>query len=64
MKREKEMTTQVKQDITKVDLTGLNTSQKIRLLHSQGFSRGDISRFLEKRYQHVRNVLVTPIKGN
>ena len=57
------MTTQTKQDITKVDLAGLNTSQKIRKLHSEGYSRGDIARFLEKRYQHVRNVLVTPVKN-
>jgi hypothetical protein len=50
-------------DITTVNLEGLNTSQKIRHLHSLGFTRGQIAKFLEKRYQHVRNVLVTPIKG-
>lgn len=42
-------------------------SAQIRYLNSQGFSRGDISRILSKyygkevRYQHVRNVLITPI---
>ena len=33
-------------------------SGKIRFLHKKDFSRGDISRILNKRYQHVRNVLV------
>ena len=32
-------------------------SDKIRSLSSEGYSRSDISRFLGKRYQHVRNVL-------
>lgn len=38
------------------------TSAKIRYLASEGFSRGDISRKLGIRYQHVRNVLITPLK--
>lgn len=33
------------------------TSDKIRYLNSKGFSRGSISKILNKRYQHVRNVL-------
>ena len=37
-------------------------SSKIRLLDSQGFSRSEISRHMKIRYQHVRNVLITPIK--
>ena len=40
-----------------------SVSNAIRILHSQGVSRGDISRKLGKRYQHVRNVLITPIKN-
>lgn len=40
----------------------LNVSQKIRSLHSIGVSRSTISKVLEKRYQHVRNVLITPLK--
>lgn len=45
-------------------LSTLNTtSSKIRFLNEQGFSRGDIARTLNKRYQHVRNVLVQPLKG-
>lgn len=39
------------------------TSSKIRLLHQNEFSRGDISRILKIRYQHVRNVLITPLKN-
>lgn len=33
-------------------------SDKIRALNAAGVSRADIARFLGKRYQHVRNVLV------
>jgi AbrB family looped-hinge helix DNA binding protein len=33
---------------------------KIRKLAAAGVTRADIARFLEIRYQHVRNVLVTP----
>jgi bifunctional DNA-binding transcriptional regulator/antitoxin component of YhaV-PrlF toxin-antitoxin module len=35
-------------------------SDKIRALDEAGFERADIARFLDKRYQHVRNVLVAP----
>ncbi len=31
---------------------------KIRALHAQGYRRSDIARFLNIRYQHVRNVVV------
>lgn len=41
----------------------LNTSQKIRALHAAGIDRSTIAILLNKRYQHVRNVLITPIKG-
>jgi hypothetical protein len=37
-------------------------SAAIRALAADGMSKGDISRFLEIRFQHVRNVLVTPLK--
>jgi len=37
-------------------------SAKIRAMAADGMSRGDIARALEIRYQHVRNVLVTPVK--
>jgi len=38
-------------------------SAKIRFLDSLEMSRGDISRYLNIRYQHVRNVLITPVKN-
>ena len=37
------------------------TSARIRYLAAQEMSRGDISRVLNIRYQHVRNVLITPV---
>lgn len=37
------------------------TSAKIRYLTKEGYDRGDVARILGKRYQHVRNVLVTPL---
>lgn len=39
------------------------TSSKIRFLDKKEYSRGDISRILQKRYQHVRNVLITPLSN-
>jgi hypothetical protein len=41
----------------------VSTSAKIRYLSSAGFDRGDIARMTGKRYQHVRNVLITPLKS-
>lgn len=38
------------------------TASKVRFLDSKDFSRGDISRILNIRYQWVRNVLNTPLK--
>jgi uncharacterized protein with HEPN domain len=37
-------------------------SAVIRHLNSLGLSRSEISKVTGKRYQHVRNVLVTPLK--
>jgi len=37
-------------------------SAAIRKLSADGKSRGDIAKMLDIRYQHVRNVLITPIK--
>ena len=36
-------------------------SAKIRYLNDEGYSRSEIARSLGKRYQHVRNVLITPV---
>lgn len=44
-------------------------SAKIRYLAASGMKRGDIAKFMTEkegrlvRYQHVRNVLITPLKG-
>lgn len=38
-------------------------SGKIRYLASLEWSRGDIAKYLGIRYQHVRNVLITPVKN-
>lgn len=38
-------------------------SQAIRALDKKGLARGDIAILLNKRYQHVRNVLITPVKN-
>lgn len=38
------------------------TSSKIRFLAASGMKRADVARYLEIRYQHVRNVLITPLK--
>jgi hypothetical protein len=41
--------------------SGLSTkSSKIRALADKGVSRADIARYLQVRYQHVRNVLIAP----
>lgn len=37
---------------------GLSVSGKIRALNNYGVPRAEIARLLDKRYQHVRNVLV------
>lgn len=39
------------------------TSSVIRFLNSEGMSNGTIAKLINKRYQHVRNVLITPLKN-
>lgn len=39
-----------------------NKSESIRGLYGLGYSRSAIAKFLDVRYQHVRNVLITPLK--
>lgn len=39
-----------------------SVSALIRELSAAGKSRGTIAKMTGKRYQHVRNVLITPIK--
>lgn len=38
-------------------------SSKIRYLAAKGWSRGETAKFMGIRYQHVRNVLITPVKN-
>lgn len=40
----------------------MSVSNKIRTLYSMGQKRSQIAKLLDKRYQHVRNVLITPLK--
>ena len=51
---------------TKYDESELNalpsTSSKVRHLTSKGLTRSEISKILNIRYQHVRNVQVTLLK--
>ena len=51
--------------LTKAQNTKLNnfetTSAKIRFLHNLKYTRSEIKNTLNIRYQHVRNVLITPI---
>lgn len=53
-------------DLTKDQEKQMNemttVSAKIRFLDSLGYTRSAIAKKLDKRYQHVRNVLITPIK--
>lgn len=42
-------------------MVGMNTSQKVRFL-TPTYTRSEISKILNIRYQHVRNVQITPIK--
>lgn len=37
-------------------------SAAIRRLAGEGLKRGEIAKYLNIRYQHVRNVLITPVK--
>ena len=45
-----------------VAANGGTISSAIRNLFAQGKSRSEIAHLLQKRYQHVRNVLITPVK--
>jgi hypothetical protein len=39
-----------------------SVSAAIRFLNSENHTRGQIAKILNKRFQHVRNVLITPLK--
>lgn len=52
------------EDVKKVLNELPSKSAKIRFLNAMGMGRGDISRVMEIRYQHVRNVLISPVKND
>lgn len=60
-KDEKDVQPEMKKVITDQHKT---VSSKIRALDAAGYTRSQIANFLGKRYQHVRNVLVTPLKAD
>lgn len=60
-KEKKEVEVIVLTDAEKKELEGMTISSQIRHLHIK-YTRGQIARILNKRYQHVRNVLETPLK--
>lgn len=53
----------VRVEITDAELaTCSSKSNKIRMLLANGWTRGEVAKRLEIRYQHVRNVELTPLK--
>jgi hypothetical protein len=61
--RKREMSKKQNAKLVEFNLESLpTTSAKIRYLDSKGMKRGEIAKKLEIRYQHVRNVLITPLK--
>lgn len=53
-------------DLSKYDAAALKKehgtwSGVFRALHGEGLTKGEISKVTGKRYQHVRNVLITPV---
>lgn len=52
----------ITKDADTIIATYKNKSNAIRALHDLGYDRSVIARALNVRYQHVRNVLITPLK--
>jgi hypothetical protein len=57
---------ETKRDLSKYSVPKLLETHKtmsgvIRALAKEGLTRGEISKVTGKRYQHVRNVLITPL---
>ncbi len=42
--------------------SNMNLSQKVRKLDSLQVPRGQIAKLVNRKYQHVRNILITPLK--
>lgn len=64
MTTEKKATVSISNEVAAVLETLTTKSAKIRFLSACEFSRGDISRILNIRYQHVRNVLISEVKSD
>jgi len=60
-KKEQTANVELKFDPEKLSVL-TTTSSRIRYLDACGMTRGEIAKTLNKRYQHVRNVLITPVK--
>ncbi len=60
---ERKVAPKLKTTETKRIETLQTVSSQIRYLASEGYTRADIGRILNKRYQHVKNVLDNPLKG-
>jgi len=52
----------VRRTVEDVCVNLVTTSSKIRALLAEGYNRSEVSKILEIRYQHVRNVELMPIK--
>ncbi len=53
---------QLQADYEVLKKEGQNKSTTIRALFAKGYERGQIAKVMQIRYQHVRNVLITPVK--
>ena len=65
MAKAKKMTKNEQVNEVKVDDEWMSLSTKsgqIRYLAAQGKTTSEISKMMNIRYQHVRNVLITPLK--
>lgn len=64
----KEMTLSIKENENRFDIEKLQSlstkSEMIRYLDSCSISRMEIHKTLNILYQHVRNVLITPLSNN
>jgi hypothetical protein len=49
--------------LTLTEDTSKSKSSKIRYLYGKGFTKSQIALMLNIRYQHVRNVLLQPVKN-
>ena len=57
-KNNRELTVEESKQLAKIE----SSSEKIRYLDKQRFTRTRIAELLGKRYQHVKNVLDVPLK--